>query len=96
MKDLFNKIYETRSFNVIQSLVQDAIQEDSPTGNDLMYLEAILEEDDLDSIYVLALLGARRIDEADKLQIEVAAFRKRKADQAARHAEWTAIANITA
>lgn len=81
MNEVFNTIYETRSMTVIERLAQEAI-EDGATGMDLKYLNAILEEDDLDKIYISALLGAGRIDEAVALQVEVDAFTIRKAERA--------------
>jgi len=78
MNEIFNTIYETRSLTVIHYLVQEAI-EDGATGNDLKYLNAIDTETDLDTIWITALVGAGRIDEAVALQVEVDGFKARKA-----------------
>jgi len=78
MLQVFNDIAEIRSLSVIQYLAEEALTE-GPTGNDLKYLNAILEERDLDNIWILALLGAGRVEEAEKLSAEVDAFRTRKA-----------------
>lgn len=80
MKEIFDQIYETRALSVIHAIAEEAI-EDGATGRDLQYLNAILEENDLDTIWVTALLGAQRFDEAEQLQCMVDSFRARKADR---------------
>lgn len=78
MLQVFNDIVGIRSVSVIHYLVEEALAE-GPTGNDLKYLNAILDELDLDNIWILALLGAGRVEEAEKLSAEVDGFRARKA-----------------
>lgn len=78
MTEVFNKIFDARSLNVIDRLAQEAI-EDGAVGNDLKYLNAILETEDLDEVWITALVGAGRIDEAAALQVEVDGFKIRKA-----------------
>jgi hypothetical protein len=78
MLDVFNRIYDLRAMSAIERLALEAI-EDGAVGRDLQYLNAILESNDLDEIYVLALLGAGRVDEADALQREIDGFKARRA-----------------
>lgn len=78
MNQAFEAISNTRSLTQIQYLAEEAIA-DGATGNDLKYLNAILEMNDLDDIWILALLGEGKIDEAAALQVEVDGFKTRKA-----------------
>ena len=78
MNQVFEAISNTRALSQIQYLAEEAIA-DGATGNDLKYLNAILELNDLDQIWIISLLGEGKIDEAAELQVEVDAFKVRKA-----------------
>ena len=79
---IFADIYDCKALSTIHFLAEEAIAEGAD-GKGLKYLKWILEETDLDEIWIIALLAQKKYEEAWIQAAEVDGFRARKAAQAA-------------